>query len=173
MKHPSITVAALVASACVACTTPSPTAPTAAASNTRGAATQREGTSRALKGSCTLTFGAVPVPPPPVIHQIDTGTCQFTHLGRTQFYGEQDINLAAGVQSGWRTLTAANGDQLYFTHTGTSMPAGPGLVSFVAQMTIVGGTGRFAGATGAAQGTGTANLATRTTTVTIDGTVTY
>jgi hypothetical protein len=46
-------------------------------------------------------------------------------------------------------------------------------VSFVAQMTIVGGTGRFAGATGSARGTGLANLIARTTTVTLDGTISY
>ena len=174
MVRSSITAAVLLTSACVACTDPSPTSPTEAAmASSRGAATQRDGTSRALKGSCTLTFGAVPVPPPTVLHQTDTGTCQLTHLGLTQFYGEQDINLSAGVQSGWRTLTAANGDQLYFTHTGRSMPAGPGLVSFVAQMTITGGTGRFAGATGSGQASGIANIATRTTVVTIDATITY
>jgi hypothetical protein len=120
-----------------------------------------------------VTFNSPPFPLPAIHHQIDTGTCQLTLLGRTAFYGEQDINFAAGTQSGTRTLTAANGDVLYVTHTGVSAPAGPGLVGFVAQMTIVGGTGRFAGATGSAVGTGIANLPTRTTTVTIDGSVRY
>ncbi|HEU4996852.1 MAG TPA: hypothetical protein VFT29_18675 [Gemmatimonadaceae bacterium] len=170
----SITPVVLLTSACVACTEPSPTSPASAATAaSRDAAMQRDGTSRALEGSCTLTFDAAPLPPPPIHHQIDTGTCQLTHLGRTEFYGEQDINFMAGTQSGWRTLTAANGDELYITHTGRSMLAGPGLVSFVAQMTIVGGTGRFAGATGGGQGTGLATVSTRTASLTIDATIDY
>jgi len=171
----SITPVAIVAAALAACAAPSPTAPTAsssvAAALASGGQLQRAGTSRPFKGSCALTF--VPTSPPPIVHQTDTGTCHITHLGLTAFYGEQDINVAAGTQSGWRRLTAANGDELHFTHVGTSGPAGPGLVSFVAQMTIVGGTGRFAGATGSARGTGLANLITRSTSVTLEGTISY
>jgi hypothetical protein len=170
----SITAVALLTSACVACTDSPPTSPTSAATaSSRSAAMERSGTSRPFAGSCTLTFNPPPVPPPAVHHQVDTGTCQLTHLGLTQFYGEQDINFAAGTQSGWRTLTAANGDKLYITHTGRSMLVGPGLVSFVAQMTIVGGTGRFVGATGGGQGTGLATVATRTASLTIDATINY
>jgi hypothetical protein len=171
MRSPIISVA-LLATAVAACADPLPTSPTSPTS-VSGAALQRSGTARPFKGSCALTFNAPSFPLPPVLHQIDTGTCTLTHLGMTAFYGEQDINLAAGTQSGWRTLTAANGDELRFTHVGQSTPAGPGLVSFVAQMTIVGGTGRFAGATGTAQSTGVANLATRSTSVTFDGTISY
>jgi hypothetical protein len=173
----SLIAAAVLASTLAACTQPSPIAPTsssAVASVTpRAADLQRSGTSRPFKGSCTVTFNAPPFPLPAVHHQTDVGTCQLTHLGLTDFYGEQDINFAAGTQSGWRTLTAANGDELYVTHVGTSSPAGPGLVGFVATMTIAGGTGRFAGATGSARGTGVATLATRSTSVTIDGTISY
>jgi hypothetical protein len=170
--HSPITSFALLASVVVACADPSPTAPTSPVS-LRGAALERSGTSRPFKGSCALTFNASSFPLPPVLHQVDTGTCTLTHLGLTEFYGEQDINVAAGTQSGWRMLTAANGDELRMTHVGTSAPAGPGLVSFVAQLTIVGGTGRFAGATGSAQAFGVANLATRSTSVTFDGTISY
>ena len=138
-----------------------------------GAAVQRSGTSRPFTGSCVLTFNPPPLPLPPVLHQVDIGTCHLTHLGLADFYGEQDINFVAGTQSGWRRLTAANGDELYYTHVGTSAPAGPGLVSFVAQMTFTGGTGRFAGATGSAQGTGMANLITHSSSVTFAGTIDY
>ena len=169
--HPSIASVVLLGSALVACTDPSPTSPTPSSRSV--ALQQRSGTTRPFTGSCTVTFNAPPLPPPPILHQVDVGTCQFTHLGLTDFYGEQDINFAAGTQSGWRTLTAANGDELHVTHVGTSAPAGPGLVSFVAQMTIVGGTGRFAGATGTVRGVGLANLITRTTVVSFEGTITY
>ncbi|MDF2772545.1 MAG: hypothetical protein K0S86_2039 [Geminicoccaceae bacterium] len=170
--HSPITALGLLALAVVACGDPSPTSPSSPAS-LRGAALERSGASRPFKGSCALTVTVSPLSVPPVLHQVDTGTCTLTHLGLTEFYGEQDINVVAGTQSGWRTLTAANGDELRITHVGTSAPAGPGLVSFVAQLTIVGGTGRFAGATGSAQAVGLANLATRSTSVTFDGTISY
>ncbi len=158
----------------VACSSDAPTAASSAsvASGSR-AELQGADVERPFKGSCSVTFNPPSFPPPPIHHQTDVGTCQLTELGRTAFYGEQDINFAAGTQSGWRRLTAANGDQLYVTHTGTSALTAPGLVSFRAQMTIVGGTGRFVGATGFALGVGTANLATNSTSVAIEGWIRY
>ena len=166
----SISSIILVGAVLAACADP---APTSSDVSSRSVALQRAGTARPITGTCVVTFGAPPFPLPPILHQVDTGTCQLSHLGLTDFYGEQDINFAAGTQSGWRTLTAANGDELHSTHVGTSQPAGPGLVSFVAQMTIVGGTGRFAGASGSMRGVGLANLITRTSTVSLEGTISY
>jgi len=158
----------------VACSSDAPTAASSVSvASVQGVELQRTDVERPFKGSCSVTFNPPSFPPPPIHHQTDVGTCQLTELGHTQFYGEQDINFAAGTQSGWRRLTAANGDELYVTHTGTSALTAPGLVSFTAHMTIVGGTGRFVGATGAAQGIGTANLATNTTSVAIEGWIRY
>jgi len=128
---------------------------------------------RPFSGKCELTFNPPPLPLPPMFEQTDTGTCHFTELGVTAFYGVQTINLVAGLQSGWRTFTAANGDILRVEHTGTSAPAGPGLVGFRATATIIGGTGRFTNATGQIIGVGVANLITRTTNVTFEGSITY
>lgn len=164
----------LLVSALAACSDGAPTSPASAvAASQRTVASQVSGTARPFEGSCTTTFNTPPFPLPPVLHQIDVGSCLLTHLGLTDFYGEQDINLAAGTQSGWRRLTAANGDELYFTHSGKSTPAGPGQVKFTATLTFVGGTGRFAGATGTAIGTGGANLITRSASVTIVGRISY
>jgi hypothetical protein len=171
----SLATIVLLASGLTACADSAPTSPaTLAAGSTRSVASQRSGTSRPFSGSCTLTFNAPSFPPPAIHHQIDTGTCHFTHLGLTDFYGEQDINFAAGTQVGWRTLTAANGDQLFLTNSGRNSggPVG-GLVSIDAQFVIVGGTGRFAGATGSGRGIGVANVITRTTTISIDGSISY
>lgn len=143
------------------------TAPTGAS-----AATVAPG-ARPIEGRCELTFNPPPLPLPPVHRQIDTGTCWFSHLGRTAVYGEQDIVFAAGTQRGVRTFTAANGDVLYATNVGTSAPSGPGLVGFVTTITFVGGTGRFANASGQMTGAGTANLLTRTTVVTNEGWIAY
>lgn len=163
-----------LAFALVACSSGEPTAASSMSpASAGGAELQQAGVERPFTGSCSVTFNPPSFPPPPIHHQTDVGTCQLAHLGHTGFYGEQDINFAAGTQSGWRRLTAANGDELYVTHTGTSALTAPGVVSFVAQMTIVGGTGRFVGATGFARGIGTANLATNSTSVTIEGWIRY
>lgn len=157
-----------------ACSGDAPTAASSmAAASISTAELQQAGVERPFRGSCSVTFNPPSFPPPPIHHQTDVGTCQLTHLGKTEFYGEQDINFAAGTQSGWRRLTAANGDELYVTHTGTSALIAPGLVGFRAQMTIVGGTGRFVGATGTSVGIGTANLATNSTSVDIEGWIRY
>jgi hypothetical protein len=171
----SIASIALLASALAACTDSVPTsAPALASDASRSAALQRSGTARPFSGSCNLTFNAPPFPLPAIHHQIDTGTCHFAHLGLTDFYGELDINFVAGTQSGWRTLTAANGDELHLTVSGRNgAGAVGGMVSIDAQFVIAGGTGRFAGATGSGRAIGVANLMTRTTTVAMDGSISY
>ena len=126
-----------------------------------------------ISGTCNLTFNAPPFPVPPVITQTDVGECQFSHLGHVTVIGVQSLNLGAGTQSGQRTFTAANGDRLEMTHVGTSAPAGPGLVRFQSTATIVGGTGRFANATGQVQNHGLANLVTRTTVASTEGRIIY
>ncbi len=127
---------------------------------------------RPISGTCELTFVPTPLAPP-LVQQIDVGTCRISHLGRTEFVGIQVINPVTGTQSGERTLTAANGDQLRGTHVGTSTMSSPGVVSFVATMTFVGGTGRFAHATGTATLRGTANLAERKAKVSLNGRISY
>ena len=170
--RPSITSVALLASALAACAERLPTSPTTTGSSSSVGLQRSEGL-RPLTGSCTTTFSAPPFPLPPILHQVDMGTCNLTHLGLTDLYGELDINFTAGTQSGWRTLTAANGDELHITVAGKNAVVVGGLVSINAQLTIVGGTGRLAGATGSAQATGVATLATRSTSITIDGWVDY
>jgi hypothetical protein len=89
--------------------------------------------------------------PPNTILAHDVGEGNATHLGRFAWYSEFTItqNLATGVgtATGHAVLTAANGDQLYATFTGTGVVAG-GVATVVETYTITGGTGRFAGATG-------------------------
>jgi hypothetical protein len=138
----------------------------------RGGSAAGAAAARPISGRCELTVGPLPSAPP-IIRQTDTGTCQLSHLGRTSFAGVLELNVATGTQRGERTLTAANGDVLRLVSVGTSTPSGPGLVSFVATFTFVGGTGRFANATGEGRAEGTANLATHTTVLTLDGWIAY
>ena len=117
-----------------------------------------------LAGTCDTAFDPPPLPPPPILRQVDVGTCQMTHLGRAAFYAIQNIDLASGTQSSTEvTFTAPNGDILRATSAGTSEPNGAG-VMFVAVMTFDGGTGRFARASGSARVVGTASFVTSTAT---------
>ena len=160
------TLVTLVAAGCAE-SRPTPTAPERATLARGGS-----GATRPISGRCELTVTPLPSSPP-VIRQLDTGTCQLSHLGRAEFAGVLELNLATGTQRGERTLTAANGDVLRLVSVGTTTPAGPGLVRFVATFTFAGGTGRFTNATGQARGEGTANLATRTTTFELDGWIAF
>lgn len=127
---------------------------------------------RPFKGSCELQFEVLGLNFP-ILRQRDWGVCQLTHLGRTQFDGILEINLLAGTQNGTRTLTAANGDELYATVAGTSAPIGPGLIAFSATLTFTGGTGRFASASGSALAEGVANQMTKTSSVSLSGSIRY
>lgn len=149
-------------------TTTTPSAVTASSARVGG----QEFTPRPIAGRCELTVAPLPSSPP-LIRQTDTGTCQLSHLGRTKYEGVLELDLVARTQRGERTLTAANGDELHLVTVGTSAPSGPGLVSFTATFTIVGGTGRFANATGQGVAQGTANLITSKTSVALDGWVAY
>ena len=130
--------------------------------------------SRPLAGSCETAFDPLPLPPPPVVRQVDTGTCRLAHLGRASFHAIQNIDLATGAQTSVEiTFTAANGDVLRASSAGTSVPNGAG-VAFTAVMTLSGGTGRFASATGSARIEGSASFVTNTASFTLtDGWLAY
>jgi hypothetical protein len=129
---------------------------------------------RPLSGRCDTAFDPPPLPPPPVLRQVDVGTCQMTHLGRVSFFAVQDIDLASGTQTSVEVrFTAPNGDVLRASSSGTSVPNGPG-VAFSAVMIFAGGTGRFANATGSARLEGKASFITNTATFAFaDGWIAY
>lgn len=128
---------------------------------------------RPITARCEASFGPAELLAPGVLRQVDTGTCQMAHLGRVEFHSDKVIRLAAGTQTTNATFTAANGDVLRATGTGTNTLARPGLVRFTMNMTFVGGTGRFAGATGNALVEGEASLANGTSWLRLAGAVTF
>jgi len=82
-----------------------------------------------------------------VISGTDEGNA--THLGRFTAASEDTVNIATAQSTGTFNLTAADGDRIFTTTAGHETGFQPPNVSFVTQTaTIVGGTGRFAGATG-------------------------
>ncbi len=100
--------------------------------------------------------------------------CQLQHLGRTTAIAEQIVVQGATLSTASNTTvyTAANGDQLFVSWTGTATSSGPD-ATFSGPETITGGTGRFAGATGSTLVTGTASFATMTGQFTSVGTISY
>jgi hypothetical protein len=72
------------------------------------------------------------------------GEGQATHLGRFTVTGDVAVTVATGIPLGTWTLTAANGDMLFLAMGGHGIDATHGFGAF----TVVGGTGRFQGATG-------------------------
>jgi len=93
----------------------------------------------------------------PVIPVTTTGAGTGTHLGEFSFTQQSDINVVNGTAAGSTHWIAANGDSIDTTFTALGGPTdappvcgGLGEVFFrVTEIhTIVGGTGRFAGAQG-------------------------
>jgi hypothetical protein len=152
---------------------------------------------RPIKGDCTATFTfidadsagqcAVFLPVPSAFIAIG-GRCQVAHLGRTDLNAVQQLVFQLDAEGNpvivngqpvvielrnCSTLTSANGDELEHTTIGDVMPAGPAQVTFSGEMTFVGGTGRFSEASGSADFSGTASLATSTGAFAFEGTVVY
>lgn len=107
---------------------------------------------RPLKGWIVGGGTAVPDASCPLgIRTVMWGSGEVTHLGRTTMTGTHCTPSGLDIVGGVQTFVAANGDTLEMTYTATVAPfefvegalmEGPG------QTPIVGGTGRFAGASG-------------------------
>ena len=126
-----------------------------------------------MGGSCETSLAGPPVVNPPIITQSDVGVCQLAHLGRVSAYDTQQINLATGTETAQVTFTAANGDELRLTNVGSNTRTGPTTIAFTGTMTVVGGTGRFTGATGQLSAAGTADLVSGKGWITLDGSIGY
>jgi hypothetical protein len=125
-------------------------------------------------GRCETVF----TPTGPLTIEI-TGICQLVGLGRVTLVAEQELVPGpTGIAlSNTATYTAANGDVLRTTNVGIGTPASdfPGVL-LTGTETAVGGTGRFAEATGTATILGSAVLAgpaANTGEFTVSGTLRY
>jgi len=100
-----------------------------------------------------------------------TGTCTLSHLGRTTTVG---VETVGAVLNAVHTFTAANGDLLHTTTTGTAVlkPDFSGVI-FSNIETVTGGTGRFANASGSATRIGSTNFSDGSAIWEIVGTLTY
>jgi len=135
--------------------------------------------SRPMRGACT--FVATPVPPATgqpqnVARFLLDADCRFTHLGLTTASAEEIVTFTAnGTTAVFTTIyTAANGDRLFTTTSTTGTAPDPnGVAGFSGTETVTGGTGRFAGASGAFSLTGSVAVATLTGVYEVNGSVSY
>ena len=159
--RPIIVVASVLAAACSDHASSAPTSPT----RVDLAQTQRNATRLPLSGSFTAADRSSFAPPNLLLQGSGEGTA--THLGRFTVSISEVVNPATSTGTGTFDLTAANGDQLFATTAGGEDAFIPPNVSHVTLVaTIVGGTGRFASATGTftMERTATINFAAGTST---------
>jgi hypothetical protein len=108
---------------------------------------KKESVELPFRGSFTLVTSSEIVPPTLTITGTAEGTA--THLGRFTATSVDAVDLATARSTGTFNFTAANGDQLFTTTAGGEDSFTPPNISRVTLVaTIVGGTGRFAAATG-------------------------
>jgi hypothetical protein len=141
IAYSMVFAASVLASACGGDAS-SATASPASASLARGLGRE----SLPFRGTITTADQGVVVPPNLLVNGTAEGTA--THLGRYTAITEAVAPLGGNTATGSYVFTAANGDQFTATFSGSAEPAGGGGLRFTEVLTIVSGTGRFAGATG-------------------------
>ncbi len=127
-----------------------------------------------FKGSFT-TSSVVMQPPPNLIQRV-SGAGIASHMGKSTFEAISNVTVSFPppfTVSGTRTITAANGDQLFTTFTGTSTPAVNGMNGADLHEIITGGTGRFANASGSFTTKARNNFITSTFRADFDGYIKY
>ncbi len=175
MRNIAAAVALLSSFAIVACASDAPgaTAPDAEVLGRISGVNGHKFRLRRFQGPCeTVLAPTIPISPG-VVRQVDDGTCHLSHFGEVGFLSDKVLQLALGTQTNEVTFTMPNGDLLRAVGTGTNELSGPGKIRFVATIRFVGGSGRFARATGSARSTGEADLIARRSTSTIEGYVIY
>ena len=112
-----------------------------------------------------------------------TATGHYEHLGLTTFVGKATMTgpseCGGFTATEQETFTSANGDQLFASATDTACStSNPNVIHITASVTITGGTGRFADASGSFTTQASAVAASPTATSgtlsgTSTGTITY
>lgn len=110
---------------------------------------------------------------PPLVYQRITGLGQASHLGSSKFVALPTLDVRTNQLSGTAIFYAANGDEFYTSFTGTATPIVNNIRTVNNYHTIIGGTGRFADASGTFTGITVVNLSSPTNTITYEGTINY
>lgn len=108
----------------------------------------------------------------PTLTVAGIGTGNATQLGKFTMTYAAEVNLVTRVGIGSVEFIAANGDRLFADTLGQATPTEtPNVVSIVEILTITGGTGRFADATGTVISTRLLDQLTGDTSGSFDGTL--
>jgi hypothetical protein len=156
----------VLGSACTGQALNSPTAPSAAASVS--AATSLTAPALPFRGS--LTAKEVDIVSFPTLLAEGSAEGTATQLGRYTAEFNATVNVLDGTSTGSFTFTAANGDQLFSTFVGLGV--GEPIATITETLTITGGTGRLAGASGTLIVRRTLDLTTGVSSGSIDGSIT-
>ena len=172
MRAP-VTSSLLLALALAACSPDAGLGPLAPAAPNLAAAGHPNGAAKAkrIHGTVEATETGAPQPGTPIVVRRLVGEGTASRLGRFTVVADFTLNLATASGGGTVTYTAANGDLLTGTTTGRAVLAA-GIATVTETVTITGGTGRFAGATGTINGVRRLVQATGVSSGTFDGTVT-
>jgi hypothetical protein len=155
-----------------ACSGETPTSPTTSSPTTDRAATNeaRAATELPLQGSFVGQEFQQFQPPSTLFARV-AARGNATHLGLFTLALDATVDLLTATAVGTITLTAANGDQIFATHTGRVVGQVEGGLNIEETATITGGTGRFAGATGSYTAPRFHDSATLATDGSIQGTI--
>jgi hypothetical protein len=108
----------------------------------------------------------------PTVTIAGIGAGNATQLGKFTMTYAAEVNLLTRVGIGSVEFIAANGDRLFADILGQSAPTGtPNVISIVEILTITGGTGRFADATGSLLSARLKDQVTGDTSGSFDGTI--
>ena len=144
----------------------SPTSPTAAAN----VSTTSSLASHALPFRGSLTAKEIDIVTFPTLHATGAAEGTATHLGLYAAEFNATVNLLDGTATGSFTFTTADGDRLFSTLNGLGV--GEPIANITETLTITGGTGRLAGATGTLVVRRTLDLTTGESSGTIEGGIT-
>ena len=176
----ALTLAALALAACAESPVLEPSAEGPAARAVSAARGGSASPSRPAGGTCTLVARPVVLAPLPgqpanVTRRQTAYVCQLRHLGRTTVTSTEAGTAGPGGSAviGTATYTAANGDQLFTTFSGTATFPTNGIVTFGGTETVTGGTGRFDGASGSFTRATRVNVILGTGQYEITGTLSY
>ncbi len=100
------------------------------------------------------------------------GTGQASHIGIFTLSAQDDETNFPFI-TGTVVITAANGDQIFATHTGNAMELGNNMLQVDFENIITGGTGRFTNANGSFEIHAMVNEILSTGTATLDGIINY
>jgi hypothetical protein len=114
--------------------------------------------------------------PPPIVQIQITGEGRGSHIGKATLVANLKVNVTTTplfTISGTAVITAANGDQIFFSVISSRAANVTGAYTHISYNTVTGGTGRFEDATGSFEGTIIANTKSMNSMVSYEGYISY